>query len=117
MIRLLATIAALASGLPQARSEWVNATVTAYSPRCPHCTGKRCPDGIGAAGRKIVPGQMLAADRSIPFGTRVYTQGQWWTVADRGSKVRGNRLDLAFPSHRAARAFGVERERVWIEWK
>lgn len=115
MIRLLATIAALASGLPQARSEWVQAKVTAYSPTCPHCTGKRHPDGIGAAGVRIVPGQMLAADKGIPFGTRVLVQGSWWTVQDRGRAVKAGKLDLALPSHREAKAFGVQREKVWIE--
>ena len=99
----------------QLKAEWIQAELTAYSPTCSHCTSKRRPNGLGAAGHPIKPGLHLAADKSIPFGTRVYVQGRWWIVADRGGRIHGNRLDLAFPSHKAAKAFGVKRERVWIE--
>lgn len=119
MIYNLATLAALALSCPlvasKAHAEWIEAELTAYSPRCPHCVGKRHPDGIGASGLRIVPGLHLAADKSIPFGTRVYIRGQWWIVADRGGKVKGKRLDLALESHRAAKRFALQREKVWID--
>jgi len=98
-----------------ASAEWIKAELTAYGPGCPHCVGKRRPDGIGAAGHKIKPYLHCAADKSIAFGTRIYALGQWWIVGDRGSRIRGNRLDLALPSHRAAKKFGLKRERVWVE--
>lgn len=106
----------LALAASQARSEWLDATLTAYSPRCPHCTSKRFPDGKGANGKPAVPWQTVAADSSIPFGTRIHAFGQWWTVGDRGNRIRGRKLDLCLPSHKQAKQFGkLTAERVYID--
>jgi len=84
--------------------------VTAYCP-CRKCCGpKAC--GVTASGAPVSAnaGHFVAADRTIPFGTRIcvpgYAGGVAVPVLDRGGAIRGNRLDLFFSTHKAALAFG-----------
>jgi 3D (Asp-Asp-Asp) domain-containing protein len=57
-------------------------------------------------------------DNRYPFGTKVYIDGLGtYTVQDRGGKIKGNHIDVWFPSHRAAVKFGRRRMKVWITWK
>lgn len=80
--------------------------VTAYCP-CRICCGPRAC-GITASGRRAV-GRLVAADtRVLPFGTRVVVPGYGAaTVADTGSAIVGRRLDVLFPTHGQAKAWGV----------
>ena len=60
----------------------------------------------------------LAADTSVlPFGTIVEVPGYGYgRVEDRGGAIKGNRLDLWFPSHSEAQRWGRQkgvRVRVW----
>ena len=87
--------------------------VTAYCP-CPICCGAWA-DGITASGRPVTAnrGRFVAADTdALPLGTRVsipgYHGGRFVPVLDRGSKIKGNRLDVFFPAHRQARQWGVK---------
>lgn len=78
--------------------------VTAYCP-CKQCCGPRAC-GITASGAPAV-GRIVAADRRVPFGTRIRIPGYGLaTVRDRGGAIRGNRLDVLFPTHAQARAWG-----------
>jgi 3D (Asp-Asp-Asp) domain-containing protein len=104
----LATVAAL---LPD---RWPRRmVVTAYCP-CTECCG---PDahGVTASGRPVTAngGKFVAADRSIPFGTMLvipgYNGGRPVEVLDRGGAIKGNRLDVYFPTHGEARQWGVQR--------
>ena len=66
--------------------------------------------GRTASGRPVARG-LIAADTSVlPMGTRVRLEaGQYsgeYTVADRGSAVRGHRIDVWLPSTREACRFG-----------
>lgn len=108
-------IAQVALGASLARAEWIDATLTAYGYRCPHCTGKKRPDGIGANGKPAIPGYTIAADKRIPFGTKVYIDGQWWEVGDRGGKVKGKVFDLCLPTHKDAKAFGKQKAKIYIQ--
>jgi 3D (Asp-Asp-Asp) domain-containing protein len=94
--------------------------VTAYCP-CRKCCGPRAC-GITASGKPVTAngGFFLAADRAVPFGTMIrvpgYAGGRAVPVLDRGGAIRGNRLDLFFPTHKAALAFGRKTltcERSW----
>ncbi|MHC5060077.1 MAG: 3D domain-containing protein [Planctomycetota bacterium] len=85
--------------------------VTAYC-ACRRCCG-RFSDGRTASGHRIRRGQVFcAADKAIPFNTVIaipgYNHGQPIHVLDRGRVIRGNRLDVYFPSHRRAKAWGVK---------
>jgi 3D (Asp-Asp-Asp) domain-containing protein len=78
--------------------------ITAYC-SCPICCGKWA-DGITASGKKATWG-MCAAD--LPFGTMVEIKGiGTFTVEDRGGAIKGNRIDIWFPSHQEALEFGVK---------
>jgi 3D (Asp-Asp-Asp) domain-containing protein len=78
--------------------------VTAYCP-CRKCCGPHAR-GVTASGKKVRRG-MCAADKSIPFGTVFNVPGYGRAVVDdRGGAIRGNRLDVYFPTHAQARAWG-----------
>ena len=84
--------------------------VTAYCP-CTICCGKGA-HGVTASGRSISfnHSQFVAADTSIlPFGTRLVIPGYGNApveVIDRGGAIKGNKLDVFFPTHEQARAWG-----------
>ncbi len=98
---------------PQPTSQWrtVRMRVTAYCP-CRKCCGKFA-DGITACGHKIGKGDTFAAaDKRYSFGTEMvvagYNNGKPIKVMDRGGAIRGNRLDVFFPTHKEARKWGVK---------
>lgn len=87
--------------------------VTAYCP-CRKCCGK-FSDGMTASGKDIYTNRSMfvAADtRLLKFGTMVsipgYCGGRAVPVLDRGSKIRGRRLDVFFRSHSRARKWGKQ---------
>lgn len=88
--------------------------LTAYC-TCPACCGQWA-DGITASGTKAVPGRTIAVDpRVIPLGSTVYINGAEYTAEDTGGAVKGNRIDILFPSHQEALAFGVQHADVSIK--
>ena len=89
--------------------------VTAYC-GCKKCCGPHAR-GLTASGRSIDynDGNFVAADTSIlSFGTKLlipgYADGKAVEVIDRGSAIKGNHVDVFFPTHEEARAWG----RKWI---
>ena len=90
--------------------------VTAYC-SCKKCCGKDA-NGITACNHKILPGdKFVAADKSIPFGTRIFIPGYCEhpvEVLDRGGAIKGDRLDLYFgdkdgmTGHERAMEWGVK---------
>jgi len=93
--------------------------VTAYCP-CKKCCGPQAC-GITASGKPVTANGSLfvAADRSIPFGTKIkvpgYADGKAVPVLDRGGAIKGNRLDVYFPTHQAALNWGRQTLTVEIE--
>lgn len=94
---------------------WVWMEVTAYCP-CQKCCGPQA-SGITASGLPVSHngGRFVAADTSIlPFGSRVWIPGYHddnpVPVIDRGGAIKGNRLDVYFPSHQQALQWG----RQWL---
>lgn len=89
-----------------------------YCP-CSRCCGPNA-HGITASGRPVSAnsGRFAAADRAIPFGAMLsipgYHGGRAVPVLDRGGAIKGNRLDLFFPSHRAALRWGRRQVAVTI---
>jgi 3D (Asp-Asp-Asp) domain-containing protein len=83
--------------------------VTAYC-ACPKCCGPEAM-GITASGKDVTynDGKFVAADRKLPFGTRLVIPGyseQPVEVIDRGGAIKGDKLDVFFPSHEAALEWG-----------
>ena len=58
----------------------------------------------------------VAVDPSvIPMGTRLYIEGYGYATAlDRGSAIRGNRIDVFLESENEAYSWGVKRVRIYI---
>ena len=83
--------------------------VTAYTAG-PESTGKRPGQpgyGVTASGKRVSPGA-VAADPSVPFGTRVWIPGYGpGVVVDRGAAVRGPHLDVFFEDVDDALDWGV----------
>ena len=99
-------------GRPIRRQGSLRMRVTAYSPDKRSCGPYA--DGITASGYSVRTngGDLVAADtRLLPFGSLLaipgYARGEVVPVLDRGSAITGSRLDVLFPSHEEAMAWGV----------
>ncbi len=93
-------------------------TASAYC-ACVACCGK--DDGITATGTQATEGRTIAVDPDIiPYGSHVLliwpdgTQHSY-TAEDCGGGINGNRLDVYFDSHEAARQFGVQSVMAYLE--
>ena len=73
--------------------------------------------GVTASGTRAQDGTIAADTAVLPFGTIVYVPGYGYgRVEDRGGAIKGARLDLWYPSHEAAKAWGRKRMNVRV-WK
>ncbi|MBR6801754.1 MAG: 3D domain-containing protein [Eubacteriaceae bacterium] len=94
-------------------------TATAYC-GCYECNGKWT--GYPAAdGSPLRSYHTIAADESIPFGTKVYIpyfssapNGGHFEVEDRGSAIKGSRIDIYFDSHDEALSFGMRELTIYV---
>jgi len=78
--------------------------------------GKPKEIGVTASGTRAKYGTIAADTAVLPFGTVVYVPGYGYgRVEDRGGAIKGNRLDLWYPSHGEAQVWGRKRVnvRVW----
>lgn len=106
--------------------KWIDFTATAYCP-CEKCCGEYAsgrpldedgkPIVRGATGIVLQQGISVAADTSIhPMGTQLEIESLGtYTVQDRGSAIKGNRLDIYFENHDDAVKFGKQIVRVRVE--
>ena len=85
--------------------------VTAYC-SCKKCCGPNAA-GLTASGKDISynDGRFVAADTNVlPFGTKLvikgYSNNQPVEVIDRGSAIKGNKLDVFYASHEEALKWG-----------
>src|SRR5699024_361231 len=83
----------------------ITMSATGYTAKCTGCSG------ITATGidlNKNPTAKVVAVDPSvIPLGSRVWVSGYGEAIAgDTGGAIKGNRIDLHFPSKDAAYAFG-----------
>jgi len=111
-----ATLAsAVLPGTTAHKTNVVMMLVTAYCP-CTKCCGSHA-QGLTASGKPVSfnGGHFVAADtRLYHFGTKVqipgYADGQAVEVADKGGAIKGNHIDVFFPTHDEARQWG----RKWV---
>jgi 3D (Asp-Asp-Asp) domain-containing protein len=89
----------------------VTMEVTAYCP-CKKCCGPKAR-GVTASGKRVDhnAGLFVAADKDLfDFHTQLqipgYAGGQTVPVLDRGGAIKGNRLDVFFPTHEQALRWG-----------
>ena len=102
-----------------AKTVWMK--VTAYSPDERSCAGTA--DGITASLHSVFANGMklVAADsRVLPLGSMItvpgYNGDRIVPVLDRGGKIKGNRLDVLFPTHESALKWGVRRVKI-VVWE
>lgn len=90
--------------------------VTAYCPN--ECCCGEYADGITANGHIILPDdRFCATDPSIPFGKYLDIPGYGYVpVYDRGGKIKGNKIDVFFPTHDEALEWGNQTLEIfcWI---
>lgn len=85
--------------------------ITAYC-ACEKCCGKwaelrGCENVYGSIGQILTAGKSIAVDPDvIPYGTKVYIQGNEYTAQDCG--VVGNTIDIYMNSHEEALEWGVQ---------
>lgn len=101
------------------RTMWMK--VTAYSPDARSCGDSA--DGITATLHSVETNgfRLVAADpKVLKYGSMIsvpgYDSGLVVPVLDCGSAIKGNRLDVIFPTHEQARAWGVRRLAITV-WK
>ena len=79
--------------------------VTGYC-SCPQCCGPNA-NGLTASGTKAQLGTMAADPSIFPFGTQLNVPGYGdGVVEDTGAHVKGYRIDVWFPTHAEAQAWG-----------
>jgi 3D (Asp-Asp-Asp) domain-containing protein len=77
--------------------------------------GQRKAVGVTASGTTARRGTIAADAARYPYGTVMYIDGYGYgRVEDRGGAVKGEHIDLFFPSHREALAWGRRWRRVTI---
>ena len=106
-------------GRPVRAVKTIEMTVTAYSPDWRSCGDSA--DGITATLHHVSTNgaKLVAADpRLLPYGSMLsipgYDAGQVVPVLDCGGAIKGNRLDVLFPTHEEARKWGVRKLKVTV---
>ena len=95
------------------RRTWYGKPVVASGPR----KGERKHVGITASGTRADWGTIAADTSRYPFGTIMYIEGYGYgKVEDRGGKIKGEHIDLYFPSHHDAQVWGrkVLPVKIWL---
>ena len=91
------------------RRNWFGMPVYSSGP----LAGVKKEIGMTAIGARAIRGTIAADTSVLPFYTIVNVPGYGYgRVEDRGGDIRGNRLDLFFPSHREAQKWG--RKKIWV---
>lgn len=109
---------------PSGATIWKEYIVTGYAHGCTNpkdMFGKPMPERKpqrGANGKWPIPNITVAADKSIPFGTKIHISHNGkifkMEVGDRGRDIVGNRLDIFFPSCSHAKRWGKRKVHVKI---
>ena len=86
---------------------------SAYTASCEGCSG------ITATGINLKANpnaKVISVDPTvIPLGSKVYVEGYGEAIAgDTGGAIKGNRIDVFFPSQQDAINFGVKQLKVTI---
>lgn len=79
---------------------------------CPLCCGVQT--GITASGSVATSSRTIAADKDIPFGTKIEINGHVYTVEDRGGMINDNHIDIYFDTHQEAVDFAVQYQEVFM---
>lgn len=87
--------------------------ISAYCP-CELCCGKYA-DGVTATGKNAYTKGVAVDPNVIPLGTKIYIPGYGTVVADDvGGAIKGDKLDVRFPTHREALEWGRKHKEVTV---
>ncbi len=94
----------------------LTATVYAYCP-CAKCNTRQWKGRVstGQSMKKLLAEgkNICAADPDvIPLGSTVTYDGKEYLVADTGSGIKGNTINILLPSHREVNAFGIKKDQT-----
>ena len=84
--------------------------ITSYCP-CEICCGVWA-DGLTATGIPAEPGIVAVDPAVIPLGSTVVINEQEYLAADVG--VKGLAIDICAAGHQEAKAYGVQKQEVWV---
>lgn len=74
-----------------------------------------CLRGHTASGTYVCPGTVAVDPRVIPLGTKLYVEGYGYATArDTGGAIRGNKIDVWFPSLSQCYQWGYRTVKVTI---
>lgn len=91
----------------------LSVTSTAYEPSPISCGPTA--NGLTCLGLKATKGIIAVDPRVIPFWTKVYVDGYGYAVAgDKGSAIKGSRIDVCFDTLEEALHWGVKRVKIYI---
>ncbi|MBO6304419.1 MAG: peptidoglycan-binding protein [Selenomonadaceae bacterium] len=100
---------ALRNTIERAGKRTLKMQATAYSPEDPGLNSRT------ATGTRVRKGVVAVDPNVIPLGTRMYIEGYGEAVAeDIGGSIKGNKIDIAFDTHREALMFGSREVTVTI---
>lgn len=71
-------------------------------------------DGLTATGIPVAPGIVAVDPEVIPYGTTVVIDGVEYLAADCGGGIKGDRIDIAVPTHQEALELGVQYKEVFV---
>ena len=118
-IRPEVEVAPAVAAAPATRTRVMRMEVTAYCP-CTKCCGPNA-HGVTASGKPVTynDSKFVAADTSVlPFGKKLVVPGYAGNAAvevvDRGGAIKGNKLDLYFPTHDEALVWGRQHLNVTV---
>jgi 3D (Asp-Asp-Asp) domain-containing protein len=103
-------------GYPTSRGSWTRTrtlemVATAYT-NSPSENGGYT---IAANGTPLVDGVVAVDPRVIPIGSKLYVEGYGFAyAADTGGAIKGNRIDLLFPSVSSSNVWGRRRVKVHV---
>jgi uncharacterized protein YabE (DUF348 family) len=91
----------------------VYVSATAYTASCNGCSGTTAT-GINL--KENPTAKVIAVDpRIIPLGSKVHVEGYGYAVAgDKGGAIKGNKIDVFFPSKSDAYRWGVQKVKVRV---
>lgn len=84
-----------------------------------YCSCNKCNYPYGGQpsyiGLPLGQGIVAVDPKVIPLGTKLYVEGYGDAIAaDTGGAIKGNRIDLCFPDHQSALAFGIQNVKVYV---
>ncbi len=91
----------------------ITVTATAYTANCRGCSGITA---IGTNLKKNPNQKVISVDpKLIKLGTKVYVEGYGYAIAaDKGSAIKGNKIDVFIPTQKAALKWGRKTVKVKI---